>query len=228
MIEFLFTLDYEIYGNGTGSLNDLVYEPARRLRNLFQAHGARFVAFVEVAELERIESFGTDPAIDRVKQQLREMHCDGFEIGLHIHPQWSNARFEKGRWILDLREYNLCVLSRKRIEEIVESSLDYLRYAMDQADYSPLSFRAGNWLFQPTHRLASVLADKGIRIDSSVFKGGLQRYHGLDYRRAATNGYYWPFSCDVNRQDSAGAWIEVRYILKWFAFGKCEPRSEWV
>ena len=30
MIECIFTLDYEIYGDGTGSLNELVYEPTDR------------------------------------------------------------------------------------------------------------------------------------------------------------------------------------------------------
>ena len=48
MIEFVFTIDYEIYGNGTGALSELVYEPARRLKDLFQNYNARFVAFVEV------------------------------------------------------------------------------------------------------------------------------------------------------------------------------------
>ena len=58
MIEFVFTIDYEIYGNGTGLLKDLVYEPAKRLRELFRTWNVRFVAFVEVAELEKIEIFG--------------------------------------------------------------------------------------------------------------------------------------------------------------------------
>ena len=51
MIECIFTIDYEIYGNGQGSLQELVYEPARRLMDIFQRADARFVAFVEAAEL---------------------------------------------------------------------------------------------------------------------------------------------------------------------------------
>ena len=60
MIECIFTIDYEIYGNGEGSLRDLVYEPAERLMAIFQKWGARFVAFIEVAELEMIEANKTD------------------------------------------------------------------------------------------------------------------------------------------------------------------------
>jgi GT2 family glycosyltransferase len=209
MIDFVFTIDYEIYGSGAGALHELVYEPARRLKQLFQDYQARFVTFVEIAEFEKIEAYGTDPSIDLVKQQIKGFHQDGFEIGLHLHPQWSSARFEKGKWSLDLNEYNLCSLSRPRIAEIVDGSLAYLRHVVGQSDFTPLSFRAGNWLFQPTETAASILTARGIKIDSSVFKGGLQRNHGLDYRPALGNGYFWPFSRDVNEPDPNGTWFEL-------------------
>jgi hypothetical protein len=209
VIDFVFTIDYEIFGNGTGALHELVYEPARRLKDLFQSHNARFVAFVEVAEFEKIEAHGTDPAIDSVKKQIRDFYREDFEIALHLHPQWANARFQQGRWFLDLSEYNLCTLPRPRIVDIVDTSLAYLRHIVGEPQFTPLSFRAGNWLFQPTEAAASVLAEKGIKIDSSVFKGGLQRQNNLDYRRSLRNGYYWPFSGDVNEPDPAGPWIEV-------------------
>jgi hypothetical protein len=209
MIECIFTIDYEIYGNGAGALQGLVYEPTEKLRDIFRKCDARFVNFVEVAEFEKIEASGTDRAIDLVKRQIRELYQDGFEIALHLHPQWCNARHDAGRWLLDYDEYNLCALPRTRIAQIVERSLDYLRHAVDQPQFTPLSFRAGNWLFQPTQTAASVLAEKGLRIDSSVFKGGLQHNHSLDYRPALKNGYYWPFSEDVNEPDPDGLWIEV-------------------
>jgi hypothetical protein len=209
MIEFVFTIDYEIYGDGSGQLHELVYEPARRLKEQFLNHNARFVAFVEVAEFEKIEAQGTDAAIDQVKGQIEEFHREGFEVGLHLHPQWCNARYQDGRWNLDYSEYNLCRLPRTRIAEIVNSSLAYLRHAVNVSNFSPLSFRAGNWLFQPTKTAASVLAEGGVRIDSSVFKGGVQHNHGLDYRSALKNGHYWTFESDVNVPDPAGAWIEV-------------------
>jgi hypothetical protein len=209
MIECIFTIDYEIYGNGTGSLMDLVHDPAKRLQAIFDKWNARFVNFVEVAEFEKIEAFGTDPAIGMVKQQIRDLHENGFEIGLHLHPQWCNARYEQGRWVLDATEYNLCTLPRNRIAKIVDQSLGYLRHVLDQPDFSPLSFRAGNWLFQPTSTAASVLSEHGIKVDSSVFKGGVQRNHKLDYRPALKNGYYWPFGDNANRPDGNGAWIEV-------------------
>ncbi|MGH9325173.1 MAG: hypothetical protein ACRD2B_00580 [Terriglobia bacterium] len=209
MIDCIFTLDYEIYGNGTGALRDLVYEPAERLREIFGKRNARFVAFVEVAELERIEALKTDPAIDLVKRQIRELDGEGFEIGLHLHPQWMNARLERGRWVLDAAEYNLCTLPRERIGEIVRHSLDYLRYVLGRSQFTPLAFRAGNWLFQPTTPAAEILAQHGIKMDSSVFKGGVQHNYHLDYRRASKNGYYWTFSSNATEEDPKGELIEL-------------------
>ncbi len=209
MISFVFTIDYEIYGDGTGQLKGLVYEPARRLVEQFRKWDARFVAFVEAAEFEKIEAFGADPGIGAVKQQIADFHRDGFEVALHLHPQWCNARFEDGAWSLDYREYNLCRLQRPRITEIVSQSIAYLRQVVGESGFAPLSFRAGNWLFQPTALAARVLAEHGIKLDSSVFKGGLQHLHQLDYRPAMSNGYFWPFENDANRPNAAGQWIEV-------------------
>jgi len=209
MIECIFTIDYEIYGNGEGSLRELVFEPAKRLMALFQKGKARFVPFVEVAELEMLESKSADPIIDLVKQQIQDFHREGFELGLHLHPQWYNARYENGRWQLDYSEYNLCTLPSKRIDQIIERAIKYLQEVLGVHDFKPFSFRAGNWLFQPTQPLAQVLAAHGIKVDSSVFKGGLQHQHSLDYRRALRNGFYWKFTDYVDVPDANGTLLEL-------------------
>ena len=204
MLECIFTIDYEIYGNGEGALGELVYEPAERLKALFEKWNTRFVTFVEAAELEMIGTKEADPAIDLVKQQIRDLYKDGFELGLHLHPQWYKGRYENGKWLLDNSEYNLCTLPRDRIGQIVDRSIAYFRGVLGVSDFLPISFRAGNWLFQPTRTAANALAERGIKVDSSVFKGGLQHKHKLDYRTALKNGYYWRFTSDVNIPDSRG------------------------
>jgi hypothetical protein len=209
MIELIFTIDYEVYGNGTGTLKDLVFDPAERLREVFRRWDARFVTFVEVAEIQKIEAFRSDTAIDLVKRQIQDLRQDSFEIGLHLHPQWCKAQYEGGRWSLDYSEYNLCMLPPARIAEIADNSLQYLRYLVDESQFTPFSFRAGNWLFQPTQTVARVLSQRGIKLDSSVFKGGLQHNHSLDYRPALGNGYYWRFADDVMKPDPSGPWIEL-------------------
>lgn len=218
MIECVFTIDYEIYGNGEGSLHELVHQPAQKLIALFAQRNVRFVAYVEVAELEKIEEAGSDNAIDDVRRQVREMHQRGFEIGLHLHPQWFNARHEAGNWLLDYEEYNLCTLPYARIKRLVSRSIDYLRNLVGAPGFQPFSFRAGNWLLQPSAVAASVLAEQGIRVDSSVFKGGIQHAHHLDYRPAMKNGYYWKFQDDVNVKDGRGTLLEIPIYTRMVPF----------
>lgn len=209
MLECVFTLDYEINGNGTGSLRDLVLAPSAALKRLFDKHRARFVVFVEVAELELIESHGTDPAIEEARNQIQQFHAEGFDIGLHIHPWWYNAHRQNGQWVLDYSDYNLCALSCERITQIVDRSLTHLRRLLNTSDFIPLSFRAGHLLFQPAQTLARVLADRGIKIDSSVYKGGIWRQYNLDYRPAVRNGYFWRFSSCATVPDPHGGLLEI-------------------
>jgi len=220
MIKCIFTIDYEIFGNGQGALQELVYEPAARLQDLFNKWNAKFVVFVEAAELDVIDAWHADAAIGDVRRQVRDFYRQGYEIALHLHPQWCNARLEAGQWILDYEEYNLCTLSPERIAEIVDRSLAYLRQITEDSGFTPKSFRAGNWLFRPTRDVASVLAERGLGIDSSVFKGGLLRQHRLDYRRAAFNGFFWTFRDDVNIPCADGFMLEVPVFTRNVPFWK--------
>src|SRR5438093_10230999 len=126
MIEFIFTLDYEIYGDGSGTLRELVYEPTEQLRTIFRKWNAQFVAFIEVAELEKIEAHETDEAIPLVKKQIQDLCRDNHEIALHLHPQWCNARRQYDKWVLDYGEYILCILTIMMIYEFVVSFLQLM------------------------------------------------------------------------------------------------------
>ncbi len=220
MIECVFTIDYEIYGNGEGSLRELVYEPAEQLMSLFNKWQVRFVPFIEVAELELIEKEKSDQDIDLVKNQIRVFHKEGFELGLHIHPQWYNSSYENGKWFLDYGEYNLCVLPKERIAKIIEKGITYLRETVGEMNFTPVSYRAGNWLFQPTKEMAEVLVQCGVRVDSSVFKGGVQHKHALDYRRSLKNGSFWKFQDDVNVIDQGGGLLELPIFTQMVPFWK--------
>jgi hypothetical protein len=104
--------------------------------------------------------------------------------------------------------------------EITDRAIGYLQNIVGGKDYQPTSFRAGNWLFQPTGPAAKTLAERGIKIDSSVFKGGVQRQHRLDYRHAMKNGDFWKFSADVTTADPAGRILEIPIYTEMVPFWK--------
>lgn len=209
MIECVFTLDYEIYGSGEGSLRDLVLDPTQRLAELFQKFGATFVVFVEVVEFAKMEEAQSDPETASVRSQLRELRAAGHEIALHVHPWWANARYDGGRWSLDWSEHNIGVLPPKRVEAIVSEAIRYLRESLNDPHFIPLSFRSGLWVLQPSPAIAQVLTGHGIEVDSSLFKGGRVRGLGLDYRPALANGSCWRFTDDVNTPNQNGTLLEI-------------------
>jgi len=225
MVDLIFTIDYEIYGNGEGSLHELVFEPAKTLKSIFDRANRKFVVFAEAAELAQIDRARSDSGIDKVKGQVRELHEDGFEIGLHLHPQWCNAEFRDGKWHLDYTEYNLCTLSKDRINKIVEESLVFLGEIIGMPDFRPTSFRAGNWLLQPTSRVGQVLSEHGFNVDSSVFKGGRQHNHALDYRGALKNGDYWTFSDDAATIDPNGTLLEIPIYSEYVPFWRMATKK---
>ena len=209
MMECIFTLDYEIYGSGEGSLRDLVLDPTRQLAQLFQEFEAPFVVFAEAVEFAKMEQAQSDPDTAQVRAQLRELRAAGHEIALHLHPWWANAQYQDGRWRLDWSERSICALEPERVETIVSGAIRYLRDVLCDPGFTPVSFRSGLWAMQPTPVIANVLARHGVRVDSSVFKGGRVHELGLDYRPAAGNDGFWRFGNDVNVPDPAGALWEV-------------------
>lgn len=220
MLAVVFTLDYEIYGNGKGSLRELVLDPTEQLADLFRHFNAPLVIFVEALEFAKIEEYGSDDAIDEVATQLRRLRSEGHEIALHLHPWWANARYEDRNWHLDWSERNICALSPARIRTIVGQAIAYLRRALDDPEYAPRSYRGGSWLMQPTEQMAHILLEHGVCVDSSVFKGGRVRNLGLDYRPALRNGSWWPFSSDVNVPDNKGKMIELPIYTEMVPFWK--------
>jgi len=209
MIDCVFTLDYEIYGNGEGALRDLVLDPTRRLAELFHEFGAPFVVFAEAVEFARMEETQSDPDTAGVRAQLCQLRRAGHEIALHLHPWWANARYEDGRWRFDWSERSICTLELDRVEAIVSGAIRYLRDGLADPSFTPLSFRSGLWAMQPTPVIANVLARHGVRVDSSVFKGGRIHDLGLDYRPALGNDGFWRFSSDVNVPDPHGTLWEI-------------------
>ena len=220
MVYLIFTLDYEIFGNGEGSLKELVFEPTQKLNDLFSKYGYKYVNFVEAAELIKIKEYGSDPYIQNVESQIKKMYKDGFEIALHIHPQWFNGKYIDNKWVLDYEEYNLSLLDMNKIYLYVKSCISYLRQIIGINSYSPVAFRAGGWLIQPSSNITKVLKNNNIRIETSVFNGGIQRNYKLDFTKYPKNLKYWSYSEDVLMPDIKGDIFEIPIYTEMVYFWK--------
>lgn len=218
MLKSIFTLDYEIHGNGDGCPFELMVEPTRRMLDQFDRYGAKLTIMADVAEIlkfkEYKEQFGRDDYhYEAIAAQLRDAIQRGHDVQLHLHASYFNARFESGRWRQDWSEYNFAGLSLKRINEVVRIGKEYLENLLKPVvpKYECMAFRAANWSVSPSRNVIQALHGNGIRIETSVFKYG--RREGIvsfDYSNAPSDLVPWRVADDdVCRRDDAGKLWEI-------------------
>jgi hypothetical protein len=218
MLNAIFTLDYEIHGNGDGSPRALMVEPTSRLLDLLEEYGAKLTIMADVAEIlkfqEYRDQFGQDDyhygaVVDQLKDAVRRGH----DVQLHLHCSYFNARFQDGKWLQDWSEYNFARLNEQRINQVVRIGKNFLEEQLRPLDasYRCNVFRAANWSMNPSANAVRALVKNGFQIDTSVFKYG-QR-DGLvsfDYSSAPSNLVPWPVhESHICRRDEESSLLEV-------------------
>lgn len=205
MIGLALTLDYEVYGDGEGSLTDLAVQPTAKFLEICDEYNAKATVFVDVAEIlamRKLKNFNND--IQFVENQLKFAHKNGHDVQLHIHPWWFDGKFVKEKWELDYSLTSLCDLSSDNALKKILLCKKYLTELLKPYgnDYSCIAYRAGSWSMMPTESIFDALTMAGIKIDSSVYKWGkldteLMKY---DYTDAYSNIHPWFFRKeDVNK-----------------------------
>jgi hypothetical protein len=218
MLNVIFTLDYEIHGNGEGDPYQLMVEPTSRLLDLFDQYGAKLTIMADVAEIlkfgEYRDRFGRDDYhYQAIISQLQDAIVRGHDVQLHLHCSYFNAQFENGSWKQDWSEYNFAGLSEERINQVLQIGKSFLEDQLRPVDpaYRCYAFRAANWSVNPSRNVVRGLINNGFRIDTSVFKFG--RRSGLvsfDYSHAPSNvGPWLADEDDICRENKSGKLLEV-------------------
>jgi hypothetical protein len=199
------TDDWELRGNGTGRVEDLQQRSAIRLMDLYEGFGIRSSFNVEVLQQLAFERHADrSEAIRRGRDawiaSLQSMLQRGFDVQLHVHPQWLDAEPVDGWWRLG-RRWHIADYGGDEISRMLDDALAYLRPLV--APREIVSFRGGSWgLGPPSRATLAALAERGIKIDISIVNGTF--YDGeaikLDYRRLEQPFFpYYPDIDDVRR-----------------------------
>ncbi len=216
MLKVLFTLDYEIHGNGEGSPLKLMIEPTQRLLRLFDEYGAKLTIMADVAESLKFKEYAGQEKRDdyhygAIVSQLQDAVARGHDVQLHIHSSYFNATHDGRRWVQDWREYDFAGLDPNRMTTMVKQGKQFLESILQPAHpgYRCLAFRAANWSVSPSRNVVRALLDNGLEIDTSIFKYG--RRDGLvkfDYSRAHSDLLPWPACADdlCARDDRGKLW----------------------
>jgi hypothetical protein len=208
------TLDYEIYfGARSGTAERTLLEPTEALMRLARRHAVPLVFFVDAMWLLRLREEAPRHAAlmaehYRVSQQLEHLVRAGHELQLHIHPHWQDTAWTDTGWKMDLSRYRIHAFSDAEIHDMVSRCTQALRALAGK--HAVRAFRAGGWCIQPFERLRQPLLDAGIRIDSTVFRGGSQHSdsHDYDFTEAPALSR-WHFENDPLQAQAGGSFLEV-------------------
>jgi hypothetical protein len=210
------TVDYEIFGNGTGDVRKHVIDPTERMCRIAEKFGMPVTVFFELEEYllfvrhrdELKSRLGYDPAAE-MEQQAQDLARRGHDIQLHLHPQWYEAGFAEGEWQLHHHRLTVDALFDSQTE--TTQFIKARKEALEAISGQPVTcYRAGGFAAQPGGRLLHALAKTGFVLESSVVKGMFrQKPHPLDYRSAPRSRRSWRISSDVSTEDAAGPLWEI-------------------
>ena len=237
MIHLVLSLDYEIFGNGSGDVRRDMIEPARRLLTLCDGYGAKTSIMLEVGEYwamreaERAGSlhWGYSPARE-IEEQMQDAVRRGHDVQLHLHPWWIGAALRDGNWQLHpqymlisdlpngmgsegdlLSVVGVLCEGRRTLEAMIRPIC---------ADYECLVYRAAMFWGQPSEELIRGLKKAGLVADSSVISG----MHEVapvptDYRQAVSAaGYWWTGADDISQSGPRG-----EYIVEFPVYSRLRP-----
>lgn len=218
----LLTVDYEVFGNGSGDVREHITGPTERMARICESSGVPLVVYVEVEEFlafarERDQLrklLGYDPAAE-IRAQLVDLARRGHDLQLHLHPEWYGATLAGGEWRLRREKRTVDSLF-----ETAEEATTYLRDRKAVIDdilqeagrrQRVTAYRAGAFCAQPGQKLLRGLATNGFVIDSSLVKGMQRADHigALDFSTAPADKRHWRVRDDVAREDGAGPIMEV-------------------
>jgi hypothetical protein len=183
--------DWELRGDGSGNMRAMQFQTLRRLLEIYERHGLRASINAEVMQQlwhrrlaeqhgELAELAGEWEAI------VTDAYAGGHDVQLHVHPQWSDARYEEGRWRLS-GNWSILDYSSDDVRGMLSEAKAYLEALLAAVDsgYRCRSFRSGSWAIGPGAHVLSTLAELGIVVDISIAAGlHYETDHlSLDYRR---------------------------------------------
>ncbi|HZM70543.1 MAG TPA: hypothetical protein VFB95_09260 [Candidatus Cryosericum sp.] len=189
-IHLVLTDDWELRGNGSGSMPRIQFETMERLVEVYERHGLKASFSVEVMQqLKHLEAGAAEPALldlaRRWEGHVREALRRGHDVQLHVHPQWHGAERRDGRWHLSAA-WSILDHPKDRVAAMIRTCREYLEAALRPVDpdYRCVAFRSGSWCLAPGEAILDLLIENGIVFDTSIVQGiHYDRLVRLDYRR---------------------------------------------
>jgi hypothetical protein len=214
-MNLLLTFDYELYGDGSGSVFDHMIEPTKKILDILDYSNIKSTIFFEVIEYWRIKEqwekgnkmgYEKNPVL-AIEKQLKDAYKNGHDVQLHLHPQWLNAKWQDEKWqidrsmwrlgnFIDINGYTLFDLLRdgkNTLEEMLKTI---------NSNYKCHTLRAGGFNIFPSNNIIDAMKNLGFMCDSSVYPGGFEdgTLSQYDYRDIDIKKDFWYVDNDMRNE----------------------------
>lgn len=233
-MDLIITIDYELYGDGSGDVFETMINPTEDFLELCKKYQIRSTVFFEVIEYLKLQEewgkgnamgYTSNPA-QAIKDQIIKAYREGHDIQLHIHPQWINAAYEGNGWLVDNRYWRLpqvplspdndFPMGLEELIKLAKSTIENVLRPIDSG-YQCNIFRAGGFNIYPSDHIIPILRRNGFVADSSVFPGAYENnpLSNFDYRNISNNVPYWWIDNSVTEiAESAQDFLEIPVFAK--------------
>lgn len=217
-MNFILTLDYELFGDGSGDVFKHMIAPTEKILKICNHHNFKTTIFFETVEYLQLKKewengnkmgYQYNP-IEAIEKQLQEAATNGHDIQLHIHPQWVNAKYRTHKWEVDLSSWRLGGFRQNggyTLEQLLLEGKNAIENIIHPVlpDYKCIALRAGGYNIMPSDTVFAAMKKTGLKVDSSVFPGGYETssLSNYDYRHVPVSlDYWWGSPADITRISS--------------------------
>ena len=224
-VALIFSLDYELFGDGSGDVEREQIKPTDRLLDIFSAYGAKLTVMFEYGQYLAYEKFSKEntkfkDANEAIEKQLINLVKNGHDIQLHYHAQWRDAVYDAQakQFNLNLNNVDISHLEYEEIVQVLKEGKCFLETLLKpyKPDYECVAFRAGSWAVKNEHRLVRALQASGFKLDSSVVPNARfeSEYVNFEYKNSPHQYHYWYCEDDLSTSVSNGTIIELPIYTK--------------
>lgn len=210
----LLTLDYELYGNGSGDVFKHIIIPTQKILHICQNYNAKVTIFFEVIEYWKLKEewekgnkmgYEQDPII-AMEKQLQEAYLNGHDIQLHLHPQWVDAKWLNGEWIVNNEDWRLGGFKNNNYEAVYnlikegKETIESIIRIVD-SNYNCTILRAGGYNIQPSDRIVKAMKALGMKADCSIVSGAIEQGNLSQYDFSAVSNDLGYWECDEELEE---------------------------
>jgi len=225
-IAIITSIDYELFGDGSGNVSREQINTTNYLRTLVEPHDVKLTIMFEYAQYRIYKKYEKEfPKLaednKKIEKQLIELIQAGHDVQLHYHAQWHNAIYDKELEVFNvvLEEVDISSLDYSEIVSVLKEGKEFLEKLLQpyREEYRCIAFRAGSWAVKDEKKMVRALLESDFKVDTSVVPDVEFNEGFVDFRylNCPSNYHYWYVDDKLSKQGAKQNLLEIPiYTIK--------------